>query len=173
MTYDTAFFVGRRETVFASASAVAPLVQELVQPKSLLDVGCGQGEWMEAFGLEDMLGVDIAAPEGEQFLRHDLTEPLNLHRIFDLVVCLEVGEHLPEDAADTLVASLVRHASFVMFSAAVLGQAGKGHINCQPHEYWHEKFAGHGRHVWDAVRPRIATNPDVSPWYRSNIFLYR
>jgi SAM-dependent methyltransferase len=170
--YGPEFFAGRSETVARSASAVAPIVYDIVRPRSMLDVGCGQGEWLEAFSLPDMLGVDIAAPEGESFLRHDLTVPLDLGRTFDLVVSLEVGEHLPGEAADTLVASIVRHAGTIMFSAAVLGQEGIGHINCQPHEYWHEKFAAHGYEVEDSVRPLIANNLSVSPWYRNNIVLY-
>ena len=116
--------------------------------------------------------MDIAAPEGEQFLRCDLTEPLDLGRTFDLVICLEVGEHLPEDAADTLVDTCVRHARTVVFSAAVLGQVGAGHINCQPHEYWHSKFAARGYAMNDVVRPVISGNPYVSAWYRNNLFMY-
>jgi hypothetical protein len=119
-----------------------------------------------------MLGVDIAAPEGESFLRHDLTVPLDLGRTFDLVISLETGEHLPGEAADMLVASIVRHAGTIMFSAAVPGQEGKGHINCQPHEYWHEKFAALGFQVCDLIRPLIAGDWRVSPWYRDNTFLY-
>lgn len=172
--YGPAFFAGRSETVSLSASVVAPVIEQLLAPRSVLDMGCGQGEWLFAFAqtAPDQLGVDIAAPEGDQFLQHDLTEPLDLGRDFDLVLCLEVGEHLPGDAADTLVASLVQHGDDVLFSAAVPGQDGKGHINCQPHEYWHEKFGAHGFDVYDVVRPLIAHDPRVSPWYRNNTFLY-
>lgn len=169
--YGPEFFVGRSETVTLSASVIVPIVRELLDPRSVLDVGCGQGEWLAAFALHDMLGVDIAAPEGNGFLRHDLTEPLDLERRFDLVVCLETAEHLPPDAADNLVESLARHADDILFSAAVPGQEGKGHINCQTHEYWHERFAVYGFEVWDAIRPRVAGDGRVSPWYRTNTFI--
>lgn len=171
MIYDTDFFAGRSETVALSASVVAPRIVDLLSPRSLLDVGCGQGEWMDAFDLEDMLGVDIAAPEGEQYLSRDLQYPLRLERTFDLVLCLEVGEHLPASAADVLVDTLVTHSNTVVFSAAVPGQAGKGHINCQPHEYWHQKFNAREFVMLDAIRPLIRDSR-VSPWYQANIFLY-
>jgi SAM-dependent methyltransferase len=172
--YGADFFVGRRETVLASANVVAPLVADLVAPLSVLDVGCGYGEWMEAFSAAgaDVLGVDIAAPEGDLFIRHDLTVPLDLGRTFDLVVSLEVAEHLPADAADTLVDSLARHGETILFSGAVPGQEGKGHINCQPHGYWHAKFADRGFAMSDPVRPLVAGDHRVSPWYRDNIFVY-
>jgi hypothetical protein len=134
---------------------------------------------MEAFARHlpwwRIVGVDIAAPDYRpNFIRRDLTEPLDvLGRRYDLVVCLEVGEHLPEEAAGTLVESLVRHGDTVLFSAAVPGQAGKGHINCQPHGYWHGLFDGHGYAMSDTVRPLISRDGRVSPWYRDNIFLYR
>jgi SAM-dependent methyltransferase len=171
--YGPGFFVERHSTVTASAAVVVPLIVELLQPRSVLDVGCGQGEWMDAFDVDvDVFGVDISAPEDEAFIRCDLTEPLDLGKRFDLALCLEVGEHLPALAADTLVDSLVRHAPAVVFSAAVPGQEGKGHINCQPHEYWHEKFAARGYEMSDPFRPRLAGDQRVSSWYRENTFLY-
>ena len=168
--YAPEFFVGRSETVTRSAMVVVPIVRDLLAPQSVLDLGCGQGEWLDAFGLEDARGIDIAAPF--QHMRRDLTDPLYLGRTFDLVVCLEVAEHLPVEAADTLVDTIVRHGRTVMFSAAVPGQEGKGHVNCQPHEYWHEKFRERGYAVNDSIRHLIGEAHAVSPWYRNNIFLY-
>lgn len=170
--YDQSFFAGRSETVALSASVVAPVVKDLLAPRSVLDVGCGQGEWLEAFALDDMFGVDIAAPEGEHFAARDLRHPLDLGRTFDLVVCLEVGEHLPAECAEQLVESCVRHGNTVLFSAAVPGQEGKGHINCQPHEYWHAYFSLYEFETLDIVRPLIANDGRVSDWYRRNMFVY-
>jgi hypothetical protein len=172
--YGPEFFVGRTETVVLSASVVVPLIIGLVIPETLLDVGCGQGEWVDAFREKgvDAWGVDIAAPDHPNLARHDLTEPLNLGRDFDVVLCLETGEHLPEDAAETLVDTIVRHADTVVFGAAVVGQEGIGHINCQPHEYWHAKFAARGYETHDELRPHLFGDERVSPWYRNNIFVY-
>ena len=170
--YTPAFFAEHHETVTMSASIVAPLVKDLLNPQSVLDIGCGQGEWLEAFGIEDSFGVDIAAPEREGFLRHDLTTRLDLDRKFDLAISLETAEHLPKEAAQTYVASIARHTNTVLFSAAVPGQEGLHHVNCQPHEYWHERFYILGFDVADPIRPLIAHNPYVSPWYRNNIFVY-
>jgi hypothetical protein len=128
---------------------------------------------MFAFPVQDVVGVDIA--DHGVGIVHDLTEPLNLGRTFDIVLCLETGEHLPAEAADTLADSITEHVArggFIVFSAAVPGQEGTGHINCQPHEYWHTKFAGRGFEMHDCIRPRIAQDARVSPWYRDNIFVY-
>ena len=171
--YTPEFFAEHHGTVTLSASVVVPLVVDLLHPGSVIDVGCGQGEWLDAFGLEDAVGVDIAAPERDGFVRHDLTEPLDLERLFDLVVSLETAEHLPEEAADVYVDTVARHAGrAVLFSAAVPGQEGLHHVNCQPHEYWHAKFARYGLEATDPIRPLIAGDRRVSPWYRNNLFVY-
>jgi SAM-dependent methyltransferase len=170
--YGPEFFAGRSGTVTLSAGAVVPVLSRLLSPGSVLDLGCGQGEWLEALGDVCKVGVDIAAPEGEEYLRHDLQLPLDLGRTFDLVICLEVGEHLPAAAADVLVDSATRHSTTIVFGAAVVGQEGIGHINCQPHEYWHEKFEARGYVVNDSIRPLIRNDHRVSPWYRDNMFLY-
>ena len=172
--YNAEFFAGRSETVALSVVHAVPPIVELLHPKSVLDVGCGQGEWTFGFmaaGVEDVIGVDIYPPDLMWFMRRDLTEPLHLKRWFDLVLCLEVGEHLPADTADTLVDSLVRHGDRVVFSAAVPGQEGKGHINCQPHDYWHAKFEERGYRTLDTLRPLLQDHR-VSAWYRNNMFLY-
>lgn len=181
--YGPAFFEGRSQTVSASASAVVAVLQELLQPfpTSVVDIGCGYGEWLDAFpDTAEKFGVDIAAADAVPFyqgnpwqlLVHDLTEPLYLGRIFDLALSLETGEHLPEEAADVYVASISRHSDLVLFSAATPGQEGKGHINCQPHAYWHEKFALQGFELRDVIRSRIAMDARISQWYRDNLFLY-
>jgi len=172
--YGPEFFQGRSDTVILSASVVVPHIITMLAPRSVLDVGCGKGEWMDVFaehGVE-VFGVDIAAPEGAQYLHQDLNWPLQFDRTFDIALSLEVGEHLPQAAARTFVYSMTAHSNTVVFSAAVPGQEGKGHINCQPHDYWHEMFDLQGFACLDAFRPLIANDWRVSPWYRDNIFLY-
>jgi SAM-dependent methyltransferase len=172
--YGPEFFAGRSSMVYPSAEAVVPLIIEELHPQDVIDIGCGQGEWVKTFwraGI-DAFGVDIAAPDEDGFCRYDLMEPLFFDPPFDVALCLETGEHLPESAADTLVETCVANAPKVVFSAAVPGQEGLGHINCQPHEYCHENFASHGYQMTDPFRKRLQSDSRVKPWYSNNIFLY-
>lgn len=172
--YGPEFFAGRSETVIRSAAVVVPAIMQLLEPESVLDIGCGQGEWVDSFtrhGVIVAFGVDIFPPNRVGFSCHDLTEPVDLGVTFDLVLCLETGEHLPEEAADTLVNTIAHHANhYVVFGAAVPGQAGKGHINCQTPEWWHAKFAAYGFKAQDTLRPLIQ-HPAVSAWYRDNTWV--
>jgi 2-polyprenyl-3-methyl-5-hydroxy-6-metoxy-1,4-benzoquinol methylase len=117
--------------------------------------------WLQ-HGAKDVLGVDgpyvdqsrLHIPTS-QFLASDLAYPLKLERQFDLVQSLEVAEHLPEQASEQFVDSLVRHGRLVLFSAATPGQGGENHINEQPWEYWRAKFAARNFELFDFLRPRL------------------
>jgi SAM-dependent methyltransferase len=179
--YDDAFF-SARGGARASADAIVPYLVELLAPSSVVDVGCGTGDWLASFcagGVADVLGVDgayvprdrLAIPE-ERFLAHDLTEPLRLERRYDLAVCLEVAEHLPEAAADALVEGLVAAAPLVLFGAAIPDQRGEGHVNEQWQGWWAARFAAHGLEPIDILRRRFWEDERVEWWYVQNGLLY-
>jgi len=59
--YSKDFYESLPEIAQLSAKEIVPLVLELIQPKSVIDVGCGLGTWLSVFkqhGIEDFLGVD-------------------------------------------------------------------------------------------------------------------
>lgn len=139
------------ENSSATAEIIVPKLIEMYNPKSVIDLGCNVGWWLYWFmlaGVKDVLGVDgdnmkSSMSEGN-FKAHDLTVPLHLNRKYDLLLCLEVAEHLQEQYADTLLQSCVQHSDIIFWSAATPGQGGYHHVNEQPHEYWIDKFAAHG-----------------------------
>jgi SAM-dependent methyltransferase len=166
----------------SSAEALVPLVIDLVSPRSVVDVGCGSGVWLEEFraaGIDDICGIDGPWVEparllfpSEAFEAHDLTEPIYVDRRYDLAVSLEVGEHLPAEAAATFVGSLTRLAPIVLFSAAIPGQRGTEHINEQWPDYWVQLFARSGYLAVDAVRAHIWDEPGVAPCYAQNTAVF-
>jgi hypothetical protein len=107
-----------------------------------------------------------------QFRRRDLTKPFALERTFDLVLCLEVAEHLPESSAEHLIASLVASGEVILFSAAIPGQGGTHHVNEQWPPYWRALFNSYGYELFDCFRPVIWDNEDVQIHYRQNMFLF-
>jgi hypothetical protein len=119
-------------------------------PKTMIDYGSGDGWWSHSFkriGSEHAYAVEldpIAAdhtPEDVYFVQHDLRLPLtDLTGKFDLVMCLEVAEHIPKHLAhNALLATLTKSVGNVLiFSAAQPGQNGTGHVNLQHLNYWIE-----------------------------------
>ena len=180
--YSHHFYEDQRSGSLRSAKKVVPIVLEYLQPSSVLDLGCGVGTWLSVFqrsGADDIQGVDgdyvdrsMLAIAASAFQSGDISQPVDLRRRFDLAMSLEAAEHLPESSAATLVASLVRHADVVLFSAAIPFQRGGNHINEQWPDYWKEKFAAAGYVPVDCLRGRIWQDDDIPAWYRQNLCFY-
>jgi 2-polyprenyl-3-methyl-5-hydroxy-6-metoxy-1,4-benzoquinol methylase len=162
-----------------SARELVPLLIAEYNPHSVLDLGCGQGEWlacMASHGIQDIFGIDGFQPPGltipsHQFLHASLSEKIDLRREFDLCLCLEVAEHINEDSIEQFFDNIIRHSKIVIFSAAIPGQGGDNHVNEQPPSYWHKLFYERGYHTWDIFRPKIWNNKNIQWWYRQNIFV--
>jgi SAM-dependent methyltransferase len=177
--YSDSFFSSIREGSERSAAQIVPIVTDLLRPESVIDVGCGTGAFLNSFkshGVRDVLGVDgeWAQPllDTSEFRRADLSKPLGVDRRFDLVVSLEVAEHLPASSARTFVQSLAGLGPLVLFSAAIPHQGGTGHLNEQWPDYWAGLFSEHGFGLVDCFRAQLWDNREVEWWYAQNMFLY-
>lgn len=165
-----------------SARTVVPIVLTHLKPLTILDVGCGAGAWVAAYdeaGASYVIGVDGDHIRPEQLLFDaarfrvaDVASRFRLERTFDLVQCLEVAEHVPPSASETLVDNLVAHAPVVVFSAAPPGQGGENHINERPYGYWRDLFEARSYALFDFLRPRIRFHAHVERCYRYNLLVY-
>ena len=181
-SYTEEFYEFVREGSKESAKEIIPIIFEFIQPKSVIDVGCGVGTWLSVFqahGVEDVWGIDgdyvdknaIEIPK-ERFLTFDLKSPFRFNRQFDLVVSLEVGEHLPNECAETFVDSLTKLAPVILFSAAIPFQGGTQHVNEQWQDYWVKHFQNKGYVAIDCIRNRVWENERVEFWYAQNILVF-
>ncbi|MEW6658116.1 MAG: methyltransferase domain-containing protein [Thermodesulfobacteriota bacterium] len=184
--YNVAFYKRFLNGMILSAKEVVPIMMDLIQPKSVVDVGCGVGAWLSVFlqnGVEDICGIDgnyidksmLQIPDN-CFISHDLKDPLplSLNRQYDLVTCLEVAEHLPKEYAESLVDSLTSLGPVICFSAAIpfQGESSSHHVNEQWPEYWARFFNKKGYITIDCIRKKIWKNDNIEFWYAQNILLY-
>lgn len=180
--YSEEFYAGQSGGSVRSARQIVPYVVSLVEPRSVVDVGCGVGTWLSVFreqGVETLLGIDgdyvprekLYIP-ADRFLPRDLTKPVGVSERFDLAVSLEVAEHLPPEAAEGFVDQLAGLADIVLFSAAVPGQGGANHINERWQSYWRGLFERRGYSPVDCLRGRYWSDPAILSCYRQNIVIY-
>jgi SAM-dependent methyltransferase len=165
------------------ANIIVPEIIKLLNPKSVLDIGCGLGTFLHVFkrlGINDILGIDGAwvnrrllfqyiSPE--EFQEWNLEKEIKLSKKYDLVLSLEVAEHLSEESSDIFVKSLTNAGNLILFSAAIPYQGGQNHINEQWMTYWEDKFSKNNFKIYDIIRPIFWDNPEVFWWYKQNMVL--
>ncbi len=166
-----------------SAEEVLPILYELVQFKSVLDVGCGTGSWLnvaQRLGVDDCIGIDGNICESSQLhvdvsrvKAQNLNTEFNFSRKFDLVISLEVAEHLEPESAEQFIANLVRHSDLILFSAAIPHQGGQNHLNEQwTNSYWENIFKKFNYRPTDLIRNKIWKNENIHWWYKQNIVVF-
>jgi SAM-dependent methyltransferase len=184
--YTGAYFDG---VEFASTRQAAPMICRAMirdfQPTDVLDVGCGNGDYLEAFrdaGIPAR-GVELASAalercraKGLEVARVDLSRATELPWTADLVFSFEVAEHIPEESAPGFVRALTAAARrHVCLTAAAPGQVGLCHVNCQPKSYWIRLFAERGFVFDEALTgrwQRANTEADLANWLCHNLMIF-
>jgi len=112
--------------------------------RSILDVGCGEGHAVAYF---NSVGIRAHGIDGLRtnvlravtpVAQHDLTTGSYFMPV-DMVMCVEVVEHIQEKYIDNLLQTLA-NGRIVMMTHAVPGQSGHHHVNEQNSEYWVDAF---------------------------------
>jgi SAM-dependent methyltransferase len=127
-------------------------IQNAINPKTVLDAGCAKGFLVEALREKgvDAHGIDLSEyaienshPSVRPYLTiQSLTTPIS--RRYDLVVTIEVLEHLPRIEAEKAIQNICSCTSDVIFSSSPFDYAEPTHINVHPPEYWATLFARFG-----------------------------
>lgn len=185
--YDPGFFAqwGKGNADYLrSAELVASAIYRVFGPKSLADLGCGCGVYGSLFGAKGVkvLSLDgVLPPPASSFpvemIKRDLTLPFeNTWGRFDLALCLEVAEHIPEEFTDIFLKNITAFAGRLVMSAAPPGQGGHHHVNERPRRYWAEKLAGLGFAYDRKASGRILKILEVSRpphmWMANHIGVY-
>lgn len=143
-----------------------------------IDFGCGTGYYMgylenEGFSTTGVDGYKPETPLCKNFIQHDLTTPLDF-QVECSVISLEVGEHLPKEAQETFINTLVNHCfEHLILSWAEIGQPGIGHINCRSQEDVIADIESRGfklnKNATADARNNIDDNTD---WFRRTLLIF-
>jgi SAM-dependent methyltransferase len=166
-----------------SAKEIVPYIKELINPLSVIDIGCGLGQWLKVFkdeGITDVVGIDgyhvklsDLYIDKNEFIPWDIShiDKISIKRRFDLCLCLEVAEHIDSKYSLSLINSLISFSDVIIFSAAIPNQTGENHINEQFPDYWRNIFSKFDYVFLDPFRSKYWKNDKVNWWYCQNMFL--
>ena len=147
---------------------LAHFVTVVLAPASSLELGCGLGSytsWLHKVGGAHAVGLEVNPMPSSLFEQNDergwpqqlagdfvgpTASPAS-KRCFDalqpvdLVLSLEVLEHIPLALHEAIAAQLVRKVGrYLVFSAGHPGQSGTGHIANRPRAWWLKQFVERG-----------------------------
>ena len=152
------------ETV--SAKTMVNTLYKKLKPTSVIDIGCGPGHFSNEFKLRnvDITAIDISndaksfIDKDINFINHDLRTPIDLNKKYDMVLCLEVVEHIEEEFEDIICNTLVNHVGkYLVVSIARENQMAPGHVNLKKLSYWIEKFKSLGLEFSERITANIRT----------------
>jgi SAM-dependent methyltransferase len=179
--YPAGFYENRRAHTAHAARQILAVLPKGLRRDRVADIGCGTGTWLAAalatgsqygFGIEgNWVTPAMLDDKRIEFRLQDLEQAFTGPCV-DLAISLEVAEHLSPERAQSFVADLVALAPAILFSAAIPGQGGVGHLNERWQSYWAGLFAAHGYTAHDVIRPAIWTDDAIPAWYRQNTVIY-
>lgn len=185
LIYNRSFFDKNLEWNIPIAADVVNILMRFFNPKSVVDVGCGNAEFLSQFQKK---GVEIYGYEGSQYAidsalvdkrfiqQFDLRELIPVRRKYDLALCLEVAEHIENKFSNRLVENLTSLSDTVVFTAAPPGQGGHFHINEQPKEFWINLFKKNGYRYDSSLSFQIQAEfkeKKVINWYSDNLTVFK
>jgi len=167
----------RHRCDFLLAGAIGVMFRKV---KSVADVGCGNGQYcaiMKAFGkpvvhgYEGTPGIKSLGIYND-IMTVDLTKRRYVGIYYDLVLCLEVGEHIPPKHEQVFIDNLCEYVSkFLVISWAPPGQGGTGHYNEKSNVEVITELMARGL-VLEEKHTALLRTRTTLPWFK-NVMVFR
>lgn len=186
--YDKGFFEFNQKEGLSMAEWFIPLLIKQFNPTSLADVGCGTGHYLKVaknMGIKEIFGIEGSDSAFEQMLvgkeyvrQGDLRDKIGGLKKYDLVISIEVAEHIDEEYVDNYLFNLSSLSNRILMTAAPPGQGGTAHVNEKPHSWWIEKFKNiqyeFDKQSTDLFRKGVAQAIGFkTDWFEPNIMVFK
>ncbi len=185
MIYNKKYYRSFSNDSNLSANIILSEIFKTIECKSVIDIGCGTGMWLENVykilkdnqliltGVDGYQIKDLKKFNKAKYYFKNLEEDFIFPK-HDFLMCMEVAEHLSSNNAKSFVNNLCGIADVILFSAAVPGQGGLKHINERYANYWIDLFKKNDFVANDSFKKNIWMNNAFKncPYYISNSFLF-
>lgn len=167
------------------AKQMAKVIDDVLQPESVAELGAGGGEIMQQFRDRNHVAIDMSSDAREFALSNneggmiyevsDLRDEVIYDQRYGLCICLEVVEHIHKKYVDNLILNLKNASDTILFTAAAPGQSGTNHVNCQNIQYWIIKLRPYqiDYPTTTKLRNELSKVPKIPWFYIQNLYLFK
>ena len=151
----------------------------------IIDIGCGNGFYTNRLNEIDEFVVhgydgnpDTPYLAGANCGVFDFTQDAKALGIHDWVLCLEVGEHIPEKYSNIFLDNLDYLADYgIVLSWSIPEYGGDGHVNPQPNqkiinEMEHRGFKFDKKDT-EFLRDYATKYPNTGWWFKETLMVFR
>ena len=161
---------------------LAESIALMFKPKKMADLGCGDGwycyylkvekDWPMVHGYEGNIYELKRKHFYDDITIIDLSKIKYVDMFYDLVICLEVGEHIPKKHEQKFLDNVARFATKdLILSWAIPGQGGRGHFNEQPNDYIIKEMSKRG-FAFDKGKAELLRKDTTYEWFRNSIMVF-
>jgi len=150
--YSEAFFKKRHFKDNRWKLQVGKMLSKIYHLESLVDFGCGEGEYLAGAlkaGVKNVLGFEYLLENVKKYLSVKELKYIKYGNVmspiycgsFDCAMSIEVAEHILPDKSGEFVDNLANASKkYILLTAAPPGQGGIAHINERLREFWIKQF---------------------------------
>jgi len=163
--------------VFDKSLSFAMINMFRFNSETTVDIGCGNGEYIKDFLKhgKNCIGYDGSplTPEITDGICKvmDFSEIVDIGK-FDLVVSLEVGEHIPREYEQNFIDNICNASKdHVVLSWAIEGQGGDGHFNERNNDYVKGEMLKRG-FIYQKKESHKLRGESTVPWFENTIMVF-
>ena len=137
-----------------------------------VDIGCGNGSYVRYLQVHKhkCTGYDGSPLSSYKIADFSVTQDIGK---YDNVLCLEVGEHIPQDSEQIFIDNLCfASKKSIILSWGIPGQGGTGHVNCRENYYIIGEMQRRGFLI-DPVTTEILRDEASLGWFKNTILVFR
>lgn len=157
---------------------LANKLADLFEKKSVVDLGCGLGWYCPIISKKSKKcdqydgSVNIEEVTNGKVKYLNLAEKINFNCNYDIVMSLEVAEHIPKEFEEVYVNNLVKCSrEGILITWSRIGQGGHFHVNNKNREDVMKLFESKGYKYQNEITERLKNSTQVD-WLKSNILYF-
>jgi cyclopropane fatty-acyl-phospholipid synthase-like methyltransferase len=177
MIHDHGYWLDNSNDGHVFDQSLATALLTVFAGRTVVDIGCGKGDYVKVFRGKGIVcdGYDgnPLTPTFDPLLKVCDFSKLTDIGLYDWVLSLEVGEHIPKEYEQAYIENVHKSNRLgIVLSWAIEGQIGRGHVNCRNNDYIKDIFKGLG-YENDLDSENRLRSLATLPWLPKTLMVFR